>query len=645
MALTLGVALLAPVGKAQTVEWARSAGSTSSFEQGNGISVDAAGNSHVTGFATGSTMFGPFTPNDGGFFVAKYDDSGNVIWVRSASESTGGQGNAIVTDASGNSYTTGFFHATMIIGELTLNAVGAVDIFVVKYDSGGNVLWARSAGSTGFDAGGGITVDASGNCYVAGTFSAMATFGEFTLSSAGVVDIFVAKYDPDGNVLWARSAGGTSDDHGFAIGVDAAGNSYVTGFTTGTVTFGQLTLSAGGSRPFVAKYDPSGSVLWAQLGVGSLGGSGSGIAVDATGNHHVTGSFGFQNVGTITFDSLTLTSVGGRDIFVVKFDGSGSALWARAAGGTSDDVGTAIAVDAAGNSYVTGLYEDTMTFGSFSLTSAGDSDVFAAKYDPGGNVLWVRSAGGLESDRGIGIGVDAAGNSVVTGYYQSTATFDPFMLTSAGGQDIFVAEYNTCGSGSVDPGEECDGGFGCTNCSCDADFEPTAPPSLECQPICGSGSVDPGEECDGGLGCTDCLCDADFEPMTPPSLDCQPTCGNDNVDPGEQCDGMDDAACPGACLSDCTCGPFCGDGVCDPGEDSCNCPDDCGPPDESETPGSTCSDGLDNDCDGDADCRDPDCDEDPDCEGVPTVSQWGMTVLLVALLAGIALKFRRSRTT
>ena len=251
----------------------------------------------------------------------------------------------------------------------------------------------------------------------------------------------------------------------------------------------------------------------------------------------------------------------------------------------------------------------------------------------------------LESDRGIGIGVDAAGNSVVTGYYQSTATFDPFMLTSAGGQDIFVAEYNTCGSGSVDPGEECDGGFGCTNCSCDADFEPTAPPSLECQPICGSGSVDPGEECDGGLGCTDCLCDADFEPMTPPSLDCQPTCGNDNVDPGEQCDGMDDAACPGACLSDCTCGPFCGDGVCDPGEDSCNCPDDCGPPDESETPGSTCSDGLDNDCDGDADCRDPDCDEDPDCEGVPTVSQWGMTVLLVALLAGIALKFRRSRTT
>lgn len=457
LALMLGVTLLPATGQAQTVEWARSAGSTFLFEQGNGISVDAAGNSHVTGFATGSTMFGPFTIADGGFFVAKYDPSGNVLWARSASESIGGQGNAIVTDASGNSYLTGFFHATMTVGEFTLNAVGAVDIFVAKYDSGGNVLWARSAGSTGFDAGGGITVDASGNCYVAGTFSAMATFGEFTLSSAGVVDIFVAKYDPDGNVLWARSAGGTSDDHGNAIGVDASGNSFVTGSLTGTATFGQITLMGGGTRIFVAKYDPNGDVLWAQTPGGSAFGRGSGIVVDATGNHYVTGSFGFQNVVTIIFGSIPLTSVGGQEIFVVKYDGSGSALWARVAGGTSDDVGTAIAVDAAGNSYVTGRYEDTMTIGSFSLTSAGDRDVFAAKYDPGGNVLWVRSAGGLESDLGRGIGVDAAGNSVVTGTYQSTATFDPFMLTSAGGQDIFVAKYNTCGDGSVDPGEECDG--------------------------------------------------------------------------------------------------------------------------------------------------------------------------------------------
>jgi hypothetical protein len=191
----------------------------------------------------------------------------------------------------------------------------------------------------------------------------------------------------------------------------------------------------------------------------------------------------------------------------------------------------------------------------------------------------------------------------------------------------------TCGNGVVDPGEECDGGLGCTDCLCDADFEPTAPPSLDCQAICGNGSVDPGEECDGGLGCTACLCDADFEPTAPPSLDCQPICGNGSVDPGEQCDGTDDTACPGACLSDCTCGPFCGNGVCDPGEDSCNCPDDCGTPPLSEVPGATCADGNDNDCDGLTDSA------DPDCVAIPTVSAWGLIIMALLLLTGIKVKF------
>ena len=196
----------------------------------------------------------------------------------------------------------------------------------------------------------------------------------------------------------------------------------------------------------------------------------------------------------------------------------------------------------------------------------------------------------------------------------------------------------TCGNGSIDPGEECDGGLGCTDCLCDADFEPTAPPSLDCQPICGNGSVDPGEECDGGLGCTDCVCDADFEPTAPPSLDCQPICGNGSVDPGEECDGMDDTACPGACLSDCTCGPFCGNGACDPGEDSCNCPDDCGAPPSNEVPDATCADGNDNDCDGLTDSA------DPDCAAIPTVSAWGMIAMGLLLLIGMKIQFGRRRT-
>ena len=103
---------------------------------------------------------------------------------------------------------------------------------------------------------------------------------------------------------------------------------------------------------------------------------------------------------------------------------------------------------------------------------------------------------------------------------------------------------------------------------------------------------------------------------------------------------MDDMACPGACLSDCTCGLFCGNDACDPGEDSCNCPGDCGTPPLSEVLGATCADGIDNDCDGLTDTMDSDCPET-----IPTVSQWGMVVMALLLLAGAKVYFRRRRAT
>ncbi len=102
---------------------------------------------------------------------------------------------------------------------------------------------------------------------------------------------------------------------------------------------------------------------------------------------------------------------------------------------------------------------------------------------------------------------------------------------------------------------------------------------------------------------------------------------------------MDDTACPGACLSDCTCGPFCGNGPCDPGEDSCNCPDDCGTPPSNEVLGSTCDDGTDNDCDGLTDSADPDC-----AGAIPTVSEWGLIAMALLLLAGAKVYFNRRRT-
>ncbi|MFA7028830.1 MAG: SBBP repeat-containing protein, partial [Candidatus Cloacimonadaceae bacterium] len=216
--------------------------------------------------------------------------------------------------------------------------------------------WAKQAGGTDYDFGQDIAIDSSGNSYITGYFPGNASFGTTELTSSGGIDIFVAKLDSDGNWLWAQKAGGTSDDGGYSIAIDSSGNSYVTGY------------------------------------------------------FHSTASFG----------NITLTSSGSYDIFVAKLDSNGNWLWAKKAGGTSDDYGYSITIDFSGNSYVTGYFYSTASFGTTTLTSSGDCDIFVAKMDSSGNWLWAKKAGGTYSDEGWGIAIDSSGNSYVTGYFEGT---------------------------------------------------------------------------------------------------------------------------------------------------------------------------------------------------------------------------------
>jgi Tfp pilus assembly protein PilZ len=244
---------------------------------------------------------------------------------------------------------------SIIFDSFTLTNAGAYDIFIVKYDAAGNVVWAQSAGGAYSEMGSGLSSDANGYIYITGAFeSDSITFGSFTLTNAdpGSTDIFVAKYDTAGNVVWAKSAGGNNYDAGYGISTDAYGKSYVTGyFSSGNIIFGSDTLiNSGGADFFVAKYDTAGNVDWAKSANGPGGDDGYGISVDAGGNSYVTGMFW----GTgIAFGSFTLTSAGDYDIFVVKYDAAGNVVWAKSAGGSDWDQGTGISTDANGNSYVT----------------------------------------------------------------------------------------------------------------------------------------------------------------------------------------------------------------------------------------------------------------------------------------------------
>jgi len=440
---------------AQNVDWlwAKKAGGTS-YDSSSSIAVDANGNSYITGYFYGSATFGTTTLTSSGgsdIFVAKLDINGNWLWAKKAGGTDFDFGNSIAVDANGNSYVTGYFSGSANFGTTTLTSSSEyyTEIYVAKLDINGNWLWANKAGGTGWDYGYGIAVDANGNSYVTGAFAESAIFGTTTLTSSGGSDIFVAKLDSSGNWLWAKQAGGTDYDDGYGIVVDINGNSYVTGiFYSSNCSFGSTTLtSSGGSDIFVAKLDINGNWLWAKQAGGTDNDFGYGIAVDANGNSYITG--GFKE--SATFGTTTLTSSGyyDYDIFVTKLDIDGNWLWAKQAGGTGDEGSNSIAVDANGNSYITSGFEESVNFGTTTLTSSGYLDIFVAKIDHNGNWLWAKQAGGAIDDCGYGIALDANGNSYVTGFFMESANFGTTTLTSSGDRDIFVAKLGEVNSISL----------------------------------------------------------------------------------------------------------------------------------------------------------------------------------------------------
>src|SRR5690606_10036510 len=177
---------------------------------------------------------------------------------------------------------------------------------------------------------------------VGGPFGAPATFGDTTLVSAGHHDAFLAKLSPEGDVLWVRSGGGPTADTARDLALDAAGNVYVTGRFQGVATFGDTTLTSTGHYDvFLAKYTPDGAVLWARRGGGPTADVGYTVAVDAGGDAYVTGYFH----QTATFGGITLTSAGRNDIFLTKYAADGTIRWAQSAGGERTDVGHGITVD------------------------------------------------------------------------------------------------------------------------------------------------------------------------------------------------------------------------------------------------------------------------------------------------------------
>ncbi len=351
---------------------------------------------------------------------------------------------ATAVDASGNVYIAGYFTgATLALGNVTLSRIGIFDIFAAKLDATGAVVWAKNYGGSGaYAQGSGIAVDASGNVYLGGYFGS-ANLTTPALTKIGTGDAFALKLDASGNTIWAKNyGGGGADAKVNGIAVDATGNVYLGGYFANANLATPVLAKIGTGDAFALKLDASGNTAWAKnYGGNGASAQGTGIAVDATGNIYLGGYF--QNASLTT---PALMIIGNSDAFALKLDASGATAWAKNYGGSGAwAFGNGIAVDASGNVYLGGQLQSA-NLTTPALTKIGVYDVFALKLDASGATAWAKNYGGSGAGAwGSGIAADASGNVYLAGYFQNANLTTP-VLTMIGGSDAFALKLDTSGA-------------------------------------------------------------------------------------------------------------------------------------------------------------------------------------------------------
>jgi hypothetical protein len=287
-----------------------------------------------------------------------------------------------------------------------------------------------------------VAVDAGGNAVVTGAMYGTVDFGKGDVTSAGRADLFIAKYSAAGVPQWVRVYGDASDQFGTAVGTDASGNVYVTGYFFGTASFGGSALTSNAWDIVLAKYTANGAHVWSKRLGGASYDMGQALAVDGGGNVLVGGQF----AGTANFGGTDLTSAGGYDGFLAKYDTNGVHQWSKRIGGASLDTVTGVGVDSGGSVTAVGYFAGTANFGGANLVSAGNNDVFVARYDAASVHQWSNRYGDADDQRAYGTAVDAAGNVALTGYFYGSMSFGGASLpNTGGGADIFLAKLNASG--------------------------------------------------------------------------------------------------------------------------------------------------------------------------------------------------------
>lgn len=387
----------------------------------------------------------------------KAQTSPQWAWGRQGQGSWYDDAFSVSTDGAGNVYSVGYYASdTMIIGSDTMMNAGSTDFFIVKYDEFGSPQWTMNAGGSGEEYGNGVFCDPAGFVMVVGTYSsATITFGAYTLinNGAGTPDVFIVRFAPNGNVVWAESIGGMDWDYVGGVYTDANYNTYVTGaYYNSTMIFGTDTFPNRGSYDFfLVKMDPNGNPVWGRSAGGNHNDLGNAITMDDAGQIYVSGGFASD---TLAYPSDTLINAFGSqpDIFTVRYDYNGNCNWARREGSVANDHAVAITWDQTDGLYVAGHYHSaSIVIGNDTLMNMGMGDPFIIKYDTAGTVQWAKGFGGTDNDFGFCLASFYGGPVLFGGMFQSAIMMvgsnTVMNANSSGGiEDMFIVQYDALGN-------------------------------------------------------------------------------------------------------------------------------------------------------------------------------------------------------
>lgn len=462
-----------------TVQWAGRIGGNY-FDSAQGLSVDQSGKLYITGgyqsnidLDIGAGNY-PITGTSGSdAFLAKYNNNGNILWGVKFSGTLDSSGYNIGTDANGNVYSVGKFFNTIDFnpgtGIFNLTATpgpySISDIYLSKLDSNGNFVYAKKIGGLGVKDPSGFKVDSNGDIYLSGYFNKETFFSDTvslipTVGQDNIYDMFITKWNSNGNLLWAKQIGsGSIMQRSESMVTDSNGNIYLCGnfhettdfdpSTSGTFFMTPHTL--GSTDIFVLKLDNDGNFVWAKNMGGSAPNSAKSIALDQSNNLTITGYFS----GTIDFDPginnyfLTCPPNSGYNPFLLKLNSNGDFIWAKHLIGNG--YGSSVTINPNGNICITGKFNNTCDFSSGNSTAInstlGGSDIFIAEYTNSGNFNWVKCIGSNQDDIGNSVVADSFGNYFNIGDFYGNAyinnSLDTLNLTSQGYQDIMFIKISS----------------------------------------------------------------------------------------------------------------------------------------------------------------------------------------------------------